>query len=38
MHRIPLLLKVVDQPLYAVCREGIKGRASELTEMSDFLV
>jgi len=38
MHRIPLLLKVIEQTLYAIYREGIKGHAGETTVASEFLV
>jgi hypothetical protein len=38
MHRIPLLLKVIEQTLCAIYREGIKGHADEPTVASDFLV
>ena len=38
MHLIPLPLKVIDQPLYAMNREGIKGHAGEPTVVNDFLV
>jgi hypothetical protein len=38
MHRIPFPLKVVDQPLYALRREGIKGKGREPTIVRDFLV
>jgi hypothetical protein len=38
MHRVPGPLKVVDQPLYALRREGIKGKGREPTILRDFLV
>jgi hypothetical protein len=38
MHLIPLPLKVIDQALYAMDREGIKGHAGESTVVNDFLV
>jgi hypothetical protein len=38
MHRIPLLLKVIKQTLYAIYREGIKNHAGEPTVASYLLV
>ena len=38
MHRVPLLLKFIEQTLYAIYREGIKGHAGEPTGASDFFV
>jgi hypothetical protein len=38
MHRVPFPLKIVDQLLYSIRREGIEGREGELTEVSDLLV
>jgi hypothetical protein len=38
MHRVPYPLKVVDEPLYPVGREGIKPDSLKPTVMGDFLV
>jgi hypothetical protein len=38
MHRIPYSLKVLDVPLYAFGREGIKSHSLKPTVVGDFLV
>jgi hypothetical protein len=37
MHCVPHQLKLMDEPLYAPRREGIKGYSRKTTEMGDFL-
>ena len=38
MRRVPYLLKIVNEPLYAVRREGIKPDSHKPPVVCDFLV